>query len=70
MAESVEKMVIDTGKAKASGADLVEIRLDSLKVFNPHDDLKTIIRDCPLPTLFTYRFVSRTFFNHIKLFLL
>ncbi|KAF3440499.1 hypothetical protein FNV43_RR18783 [Rhamnella rubrinervis] len=55
MAESVEKMVIDSGKAKASGADLVEIRLDSLKFFNPHDDLKTLIRDCPLPTLFTYR---------------
>ncbi|KAJ0034902.1 hypothetical protein Pint_25018 [Pistacia integerrima] len=40
----------------ASGADLVEIRLDCLKNFSPHEDLKTIIRDCPLPTLFTYRF--------------
>ncbi|XP_015891009.3 bifunctional 3-dehydroquinate dehydratase/shikimate dehydrogenase, chloroplastic isoform X1 [Ziziphus jujuba] len=55
MAETVDKMVIDMSLAKASGADLVEIRLDSLKDFDPHDDLKTLIRGCPLPTLFTYR---------------
>lgn len=55
MAESIDKMLIDAGKAKSSGADLVEIRLDSLKVFNPQEDLKTLIKQCPLPTLFTYR---------------
>ncbi|XP_031247854.1 bifunctional 3-dehydroquinate dehydratase/shikimate dehydrogenase, chloroplastic-like isoform X2 [Pistacia vera] len=55
MSDSVEEILVDTGKAKASGADLVEIRLDCLKNFSPHEDLKTIIRDCPLPTLFTYR---------------
>ncbi|XP_044499972.1 bifunctional 3-dehydroquinate dehydratase/shikimate dehydrogenase, chloroplastic-like isoform X2 [Mangifera indica] len=53
--DSVEQMLVDAGKAKASGADLVEIRLDSLKSFSPHEDLKIIIKDCPLPTLFTYR---------------
>nr|ABA54867.1 putative 3-dehydroquinate dehydratase/shikimate dehydrogenase [Fagus sylvatica] len=55
MAESVDKMVINMDKAKQGGADLVEIRLDSLKSFNPNGDLKTLIKECPLPTLFTYR---------------
>ena len=57
MGESVDKMVIDIAKAKASGADLVEIRLDSLKLFHPHQDLQTLIKGSPLPTLFTYRLV-------------
>lgn len=56
MGESVDKMVIDLGEAKASGADLVEIRLDSLKSFNPHEHIKSLISSSPLPTLFTYRF--------------
>ncbi|KAL5848141.1 hypothetical protein ACOSQ4_006154 [Xanthoceras sorbifolium] len=55
MAESVEKMVVDIYKAKASGADLVEIRLDSLTGFSPRGDIEALIRECPLPTLFTYR---------------
>ncbi|KAJ8766460.1 hypothetical protein K2173_022519 [Erythroxylum novogranatense] len=55
MVETVEKIVADTVKAKASGADLVEIRFDSLKSFNPIDDLDRLIKLSPLPTLFTYR---------------
>lgn len=57
MGDSVEEMVIETCKAQELGADLVEIRLDSLKEFNPLEDLKIIIQKSPLPTLFTYRFV-------------
>lgn len=57
MADSIEKMVTETCKAQELGADLVEIRLDMLKDFNPLEDLKTIIKKSPLPTLFTYRFV-------------
>lgn len=57
MADSIDKTVIETCKAQELGADLVEIRLDSLKEFNPLEDLKTIIQKSPLPTLFTYRFV-------------
>lgn len=56
MAESVDKMLTDALKSKAAGADLVELRLDGLKNFNPRDDLRTLINECPLPTLFTYRF--------------
>ncbi|XP_060197864.1 bifunctional 3-dehydroquinate dehydratase/shikimate dehydrogenase, chloroplastic isoform X2 [Lycium barbarum] len=55
MADSVDQMLILMQKAKTSGADLVEVRLDSLKSFNPRPDIDTIIRQSPLPTLFTYR---------------
>lgn len=55
VAESVEKMVADMVRAKAIGADLVEIRLDHLKVFNCNQDVRTLIEQSPLPTLFTYR---------------
>ncbi|KAF9606704.1 hypothetical protein IFM89_027748 [Coptis chinensis] len=50
-------MLVDMGKAKECGADVVEIRLDYLKDFNPSHHLETIIKQCPLPTLFTYRSV-------------
>ncbi|XP_057957467.1 bifunctional 3-dehydroquinate dehydratase/shikimate dehydrogenase, chloroplastic-like isoform X3 [Malania oleifera] len=55
MAATVDQMVIDMVKAKDVGADLVEVRLDCLETFSPRQDLQTLIRDCPLPTLFTYR---------------
>ncbi|KAB2597271.1 bifunctional 3-dehydroquinate dehydratase/shikimate dehydrogenase [Pyrus ussuriensis x Pyrus communis] len=55
MAESVDKMVVDMGNAKALGADLVEIRLDHLKSFNCSEHLKILIKESPLPTLITYR---------------
>ena len=58
----IDKMVDGMAKAKASTADLVEIRLDSLKSFNPYEDLKVLIKECPLPTLFTYRFQDWNFF--------
>lgn len=55
MAESVDKMLVDMAKAKASGADLVEIRLDSLNDFSPYRDLQALLTRCPLPSLVTYR---------------
>ncbi|XP_058748980.1 bifunctional 3-dehydroquinate dehydratase/shikimate dehydrogenase, chloroplastic isoform X2 [Vicia villosa] len=56
MGETIEKMAVDIQKAKLNGADLVEIRLDSLTTFNPHQDLKTFIQQHnSLPLLFTYR---------------
>lgn len=55
MAESVDKMAVDMAKAKNTGADLVEIRLDSLKDFSPSTDVQALIKRSPLPTLFTYR---------------
>ncbi|KAM7463037.1 hypothetical protein LguiA_031158 [Lonicera macranthoides] len=55
MTESVEKMTILMNKAKLSGADLVEVRLDSLDGLSPREDIEKLIKHCPLPTLFTYR---------------
>ncbi|XP_054807326.1 bifunctional 3-dehydroquinate dehydratase/shikimate dehydrogenase, chloroplastic-like isoform X2 [Prosopis cineraria] len=55
MGESVDEMKIDMRKAKASGADLVEIRLDSLKNFYHIEDLNSLIKERPLPAIFTYR---------------
>ncbi|KAI8566121.1 hypothetical protein RHMOL_Rhmol02G0015100 [Rhododendron molle] len=55
MGDSVDRMLIDMSKAKSSGADLVEVRLDSLKSFDPRRDIEILIKRCPLPTLFTYR---------------
>nr|XP_016438750.1 PREDICTED: bifunctional 3-dehydroquinate dehydratase/shikimate dehydrogenase, chloroplastic-like [Nicotiana tabacum] len=56
MADTVDQMLNLMQKAKTSGADLVEVRLDSLKSFNPQSNINTIIKQSPLPTLFTYRF--------------
>lgn len=61
MAGSVKEMVTQLDEAKSSGADLVEIRLDSLKNFSPREDLKTLIKASALPTLFTYRFAVSSF---------
>lgn len=58
MAESIDQLLIEMRKAKSSGADLVEIRLDYLKSFSPDHDLQVLIKDCHLPTLFTYRFIE------------
>ena len=63
MGETIEKMVDDMNKAKTSGGDLVEIRLGSLKRFNPRKDLEFLIGNCPLPTLFSYRFANRVSLN-------
>jgi len=63
MADSVEEMVIQLDKAKSSGADLVEIRVDGLKNLSPHEDLKTLIKASALPTLFTYRFAISSLLN-------
>lgn len=56
MARSVEKMVSDMNQAKAQGADLVEIRLDFIQNFQPHQDLEIILRKKPLPVLVAYRY--------------
>ncbi|KAL3812786.1 hypothetical protein ACJIZ3_014054 [Penstemon smallii] len=55
MADTVDQVVELMHKAKLQGADIVEIRLDHLKSFNPHFDIERLIKVCPLPTLFTYR---------------
>ncbi|KAI3828489.1 hypothetical protein L1987_02590 [Smallanthus sonchifolius] len=55
MADMVDQMLIHMNSAKSNGADLVELRLDSLKVFCSREDIQTLIEFSPLPTLATYR---------------
>ncbi|KAG8370060.1 hypothetical protein BUALT_Bualt14G0078400 [Buddleja alternifolia] len=55
MADTVDELVELMHKAKLKGADIVEIRLDHLKSFDPNADIEKLIKQCPLPTLFTYR---------------
>ncbi|XP_043720623.1 bifunctional 3-dehydroquinate dehydratase/shikimate dehydrogenase, chloroplastic-like [Telopea speciosissima] len=55
MGQSVDQMLSEISKAKAGGADLVEVRLDYLNNFNPRQDLEILIKQSPLTTLITYR---------------
>ncbi|KAF5790684.1 putative 3-dehydroquinate dehydratase, Shikimate dehydrogenase [Helianthus annuus] len=55
MSHSVEQLVGDMFQAKNEGADLVEIRLDFLKEFDPVKDLRTIVGCRPLPIVVVYR---------------
>ncbi|GMH08358.1 hypothetical protein Nepgr_010198 [Nepenthes gracilis] len=55
MDDTVDQMLTSISKAMALGADLVEIRLDYLKQFDPHRDLSDLINRSLLPTLLTYR---------------
>ncbi|KAI9084312.1 hypothetical protein K1719_033654 [Acacia pycnantha] len=52
---TVDQMLADMRRAKEIGSDIVEIRLDCLRSFNPASDLQTLIKQSPLPTLVTYR---------------
>ncbi|XP_068658361.1 bifunctional 3-dehydroquinate dehydratase/shikimate dehydrogenase, chloroplastic isoform X2 [Aristolochia californica] len=55
ISKTVDKMLLEMGRAKISGADIVEIRLDHLSGFNPSTDLEILLKDRPLPALVTYR---------------
>ena len=55
MSQSVEQMVSDMYRAKAQGADVVEIRLDCVKDFKPPRDVEFILENKPLPVVIVYR---------------
>ncbi|XP_031498922.1 bifunctional 3-dehydroquinate dehydratase/shikimate dehydrogenase, chloroplastic-like isoform X1 [Nymphaea colorata] len=55
VASSVEQMLSQMDQAKDAGADLVEIRLDHIQGFQPHQDLETLLKHGKLPALVTYR---------------
>ncbi|XP_031270968.1 bifunctional 3-dehydroquinate dehydratase/shikimate dehydrogenase, chloroplastic-like isoform X1 [Pistacia vera] len=55
MVESAEQMVSDMDRAKAEGADIVELRLDFIRNFQPRRDLEIILKNKPLPVLIVYR---------------
>lgn len=55
VSKSVEQMLDEMRRAKSSGADIVEIRLDHLQSFRPRTDLEILLKDRVLPALVTYR---------------
>ena len=55
MNDTPDQMLVQVNKAKEQGADLVELRLDFLKNFNPDHDLQLLIQNSSLPTLITFR---------------
>ncbi|MCL7043078.1 hypothetical protein MKW94_003507 [Papaver nudicaule] len=56
MGKSMTQMFTDMDEAKEIGVDIVEIRLDYLSSFNPHQDLPALIKNCStMLTLFTCR---------------
>ncbi|KAJ8760717.1 hypothetical protein K2173_017791 [Erythroxylum novogranatense] len=55
MVESVEQLLSCMPLAKAQGADVVEVRLDYIKNFQPRQDLETILRNKPLPVIIVHR---------------
>lgn len=54
-ASSVRDAVRECAEAAASGADIVELRLDFLDAFNPQSDLKPLLAACALPVIVTCR---------------
>ncbi|PIA44593.1 hypothetical protein AQUCO_01700294v1 [Aquilegia coerulea] len=53
--QSVKQIVYEMIEAKTQGADLVEIRLDYIKDFQPSRDLEILLKDKPLPVVVVYR---------------
>ncbi|XP_020529786.1 bifunctional 3-dehydroquinate dehydratase/shikimate dehydrogenase, chloroplastic isoform X1 [Amborella trichopoda] len=55
VAQTVDEILLQMNQAKVHGADLVEIRLDTLSNFKPHEDLKVLLQQRTLPAIVTYR---------------
>lgn len=55
MGDTVDRMLLQIHDAKEQGADVVELRVDFLKNFNPNHDLQVLIQNSSLPTLVTFR---------------
>ncbi|RYR52549.1 hypothetical protein Ahy_A06g027451 isoform A [Arachis hypogaea] len=53
--QCVEQILKEMHEAKAQGADVVEVSLDHITNFHPHNDLQTILTNKLLPILFSYR---------------
>mgnify|MGYP001807958140 CR=1 FL=1 len=54
-ADSVERMLAEIDEAAAAGVDVIELRLDFLKEFDPSSDLKRLMDACKVPYIVTYR---------------
>lgn len=55
MRDTVEGMLEGTREAQRAGADLVELRLDALRAFDPSNDIPRLINESALPMIITLR---------------
>ena len=55
MYDTVEEVLAAAREAQSAGADLVEVRLDALKPFNPADDVPRLLAELALPCVMTLR---------------
>lgn len=54
-ADTVEGAIAEIAEATAAGVDIVELRLDFLKAFDPQNDLKRLMDACTTPYIVTFR---------------
>lgn len=54
-ADGVGGMLAEIEEAAAAGVDIIELRLDFLKAFDPSADLKRLMDACKVPYIVTYR---------------
>lgn len=54
-ADSVQGALGEIQEATAAGVDVIELRLDYIKEFDPQMDLKTLMDACKVPYIVTYR---------------
>lgn len=54
-ADSLEGMLAEIGEATAAGVDIIELRLDFLREFDPETHLKALMEACTIPYIVTFR---------------
>lgn len=54
-ADTVEGQLAEIAEATAAGVDIIELRLDYIKEFNPETDLQRLMGACSVPYIVTYR---------------
>jgi 3-dehydroquinate dehydratase/shikimate dehydrogenase len=54
-ADSKEAFLAEIAEATAAGVDLIELRLDFIKDFDPSKDLEPLMTACTVPYIVTYR---------------
>jgi 3-dehydroquinate dehydratase/shikimate dehydrogenase len=54
-ADSMEAFLQEIAEASATGVDIIELRLDFIKDFEPMKDLERLMAACSMPYIVTYR---------------
>jgi hypothetical protein len=54
-APSMDSFLAEMQEATGTGVDILELRLDFIKDFNPEQDLERLMKACTIPYIITYR---------------